>query len=173
MKKLVLLAFAIMLASCNQTKIGYVNVENLMKDYKATKVLETQLKTKQEKISKQLDSLQAPFKVKVQNYYQRAQKMSASARVKVEKELQQEQQMLQLNQQQAAQQLQKENQDESEKITKRIDSLIANFAKAKGYQLILGTSGNGTVMYGDTKLDVTHQVLDILNADFDKNNIKH
>jgi len=168
MKKIILIAFAIMFASCNQTKMGYVNVENLMKDYKATKVLETQLKTKQEKISKQLDSLQAPFKAKVQNYYQKAQSMSASSRAKVEKQLQQEQQMLQLNQQQAAQQLQKENQVESEKITKRVDSLVANFAKANGYKLILGTSGNGTVMYGDATLDVTKKVLDILNADFNK-----
>jgi outer membrane protein len=168
MKKLVLIAFAIMLASCNQTKIGYVNVENLMKDYKATKVLETQLKTKQEKISRQLDSLQTPFKVKVQNYYQSAQKMSASKRAKVEKELQQEQQMLQLNQQQAAKQLQDENKAESEKITKRVDSLVENFAKANGYKLILGTSGNGTVMYGDTTLNVTKKILVMLNADFDK-----
>jgi outer membrane protein len=168
MKKLVLIAFAIMLASCNQTKIGYVNVENLMKDYKATKVLETQLKNKQEKISKQLDSLQAPFKDKVQKYYQNAPKMSASKRAKIEKELQQEQQMLQLNQQQAAKQLQDENKSESEKITNRVDSLVANFAKANGYKLILGTSGNGTVMYGDTSLDVTKEVLDVLNTDFDK-----
>ncbi|MDX1829607.1 MAG: OmpH family outer membrane protein [Lutibacter sp.] len=168
MKKIILIVFAIMLVSCNQTKIGYVNVENLMKDYKATEVLQTKLKSKQEKVSKQLDSLQAPFKAKVQNYYQKAKSMSASTRAKVEKELQQEQQMLQYNQQQAAQKLQKENQDESEKITKRVDSLVAVFAKANGYQLILGTSGNGTVMYGDTTLDVTDKVLDILNKDFDK-----
>jgi outer membrane protein len=168
MKKIVIIVFAIMLASCNQTKIGYVNVENLMKDYKATTALETQLKSKQEKISKQLDSLQAPFKAKVQKYYQRAQKMSASARAKVEKELQQEQQMLQQNQQQAAQLLQNENKTESEKITKRVDSLVANFAKSNGYQLILGTSGSGTVMYGDSALDVTDKVLDVLNKDFEK-----
>jgi len=168
MKKLILIAFAILLASCNQTKIGYVNVESLMKDYKATKVLEDQLKAKQEKITKELDSLQAPFKAKVQNYYNNAKKMSANSRSKTEKALQQEQQMLQLKQQQAAQQLQKENQDESKKITDKVDSLVANFAKSKGYQLILGTSGNGTVMYGDTKLDVTKQVLEVLNAEFDK-----
>ena len=168
MKKLIIIALAVFMVSCNQTKIGYVNVENLMKEYKATKALEAQLKTKQEKISKQLDSLQAPFKAKVQKYYQNARKMSASARAKMENTLQKEQQQLQMQQQQAAQQLQKENQDESAKITKRVDSLVANFAKSNGYQLILGTSGTGTVMYGDDQLDVTKKVLDILNKDFDK-----
>lgn len=168
MKKIVIIAFAIMLVSCSQTKIGYVNVENLMKNYKATEVLQNKLKAKQEKVSKQLDSLQAPFKAKVQNYYKKANRMSASSRAKVEKELQQEQQMLQYNQQQAAQKLQKENQDESEKITKRVDSLVSVFAKSKGYKIILGTSGNGTVMYGDSTMNVTKKVLDILNKDFDK-----
>jgi outer membrane protein len=33
---------------------------------------------------------------------------------------------------------------------------------------VLGTSGNGTVMYGDEKLNVTKDILEILNEDFSK-----
>ena len=49
MKKLLLITFAIALASCNQSKIAYVDIEVLMKDYEGTKVLETVMKAKQEK----------------------------------------------------------------------------------------------------------------------------
>jgi len=168
MKKILIIAFAILLTSCTQTKIAFIDVEVLMKDYEATKSLEVKLKAKQEMMAKQLDSMQAPFQMRVQAYYKESQKMSADKRAETESLLQQEQQYLQAKQQEASQVLQKENQENSEAITKRVDSFVANYAKAKGYQFILGTSGKGTVMYGDEKVDVTKDILEILNQDFSK-----
>ncbi len=45
---------------------------------------------------------------------------------------------------------------------------MADYAKAKGYQLIIGTSGKGTVMYGDEKMNVTTDILELLNKDYSK-----
>ncbi|PCH53550.1 MAG: hypothetical protein COC22_02345 [Flavobacteriaceae bacterium] len=168
MKKLLILTLALILASCNQTKIAYINIDVLMKDYQATKALEISLKAKQEAMAKELDSIGSPFKLKVQKYYKAAPKMSPKKRAEAEQALQQEQQFLQSKQQQASQQLQKENQEKSETLTNKVDSLIAVYAKSKGYNLIFGTSGTGTVMYGDESLNVTAEVLDILNVDFSK-----
>ena len=168
MKKLLIVAIALILVSCNQTKIAYIDVELLMKDYEATKALETVLKSKQEVMAKELDSIGAPFQLKVQQYYQNVQKMSAKKRTEAENALQQEQQFIQAKQQQASQALQLENQEKSELLTKRVDSFVADYAKLKGYQLILGTSGKGTVMYGDETLNITTEILEILNLDFSK-----
>jgi len=166
MKKLLLVAFVILFTSCNQTKIAYINVEDLMKGYDATKALEEKLKAKQEEMTKELDSIGAPFQLKVQEYYQNANKMSAQKRAETEQALQQEQQILQARQQQAGQVLQQENQTLSEALTKKVDSFVADYAKAKGIQLVFGTSGNGTVMYGDDNLNVTNDILDILNENY-------
>jgi len=168
MKKLLLVAFVILFTSCNQTKIAYINVEDLMKDYDATNALEEKLKARQEEMTKELDSIGAPFQLKVQEYYQNANKMSAQKRAEAEQALQQEQQILQARQQQAGQALQLENQTLSEALTKKVDSFVADYAKAKGIQLVFGTSGNGTVMYGDDKLNVTSDILEILNENYVK-----
>ncbi|NOR28037.1 MAG: hypothetical protein GQ540_05870 [Lutibacter sp.] len=168
MKKLLIVAIALIFASCNQTKIAYIDIEALMKDYEATKALEVSLKAKQESMAKELDSISAPFQLKVQQYYQKAEKMSTQKRAETESALQQEQQFLQSKQQQASQLLQQENQEKSEILTKKVDSFVANFAKNKGYKLILGTSGQGTVLYGDESLNVTTEILEILNLDFSK-----
>lgn len=168
MKKLLFLAIAIMLVSCNQNKVAYIDVEVLMKDYEATKELESSLKEKQEKMAKELDSISAPFQLKVQQYYQNQQKMSTKKRAEVESALQQEQQFLQSKQQQASQLLQMENQEKSEVLTKRVDSFVADYAKENGFNLILGTSGKGTVLYGEDSMDVTTDILEILNLDFSK-----
>ena len=168
MKKLLILTFAVLMASCNQTKIAYVDIEVLMKDYEGTKALETKMKAKQELKAKELDSLTAPFQAKVQSYYKAAQSMSPQKRAEAEGALQQEQQFLQAQQQQASNDLQKETQDNYEIITKTVDSLVGNYAKANGYNMVFGTSGKGTVMYGDEKLDITKQILEVLNKDYSK-----
>lgn len=168
MKKLLLVAFAVVLASCNQNKVAYVDVEVLMKDYDGTKALETEMKSKQEKKAKELDSIAAPFQAKVEGYYKVAQSLSPQKRAEAEGSLQQEQQMIQQLQQQASQELQKETQVSYEVITKNVDSLVAIYAKSKGYNMVFGTSGKGTVMYGDESLDITKQVLEVLNKEYAK-----
>ncbi|SFS41106.1 OmpH family outer membrane protein [Lutibacter maritimus] len=168
MKKLLIIAFAVVLASCNQTKVAYVDVEVLMKDYEGTIALESKMKEKQEAKAKELDSLTAPFQAKVQNYYKSAQSMSPQKRAEAEGALQQEQQFIQAQQQQASQELQTETQESYEAITKVVDSLVGSYAKSNGFNIIFGTSGKGTVMYGDENLDVTKQVLEMLNKEYSK-----
>ena len=53
-------------------------------------------------------------------------------------------------------------------VIQKVDSFVADYAKAKGFQLIIGTSGKGTVMYGDEKMNVTADILDLLNKDYSK-----
>lgn len=168
MKKLLILAIALVVVSCNQTKVAYIDIEIIMKDYEATKALEISLKAKQEKMAKELDSISVPFQLKVQQYYQNQQKMSAKKRGEVESVLQQEQQFIQSKQQQASQSFQMENQEMSEVLTKRVDSFVADYAKLKGFNLIFGTSGKGTVLYGDETLNITNEILEILNLNYSK-----
>ena len=167
MKKIVLLVFAFVLFSCNQHKVAYVDVEVLMKDYKATEALEEVLKLKQAQKAKEFDSLQKPFNDKVQKYYQTAQKMSAAKRQEMELELQKEQQQLQLLQQKNSQDLQAENTKRSEALMKKIDSFVSDYAKANDFNIVFGTQGKGTILYAEESLDVTKELLQILNDNFD------
>jgi len=168
MKKLFLVLFASMLFACSQTKVAYIDIEVLMNEYEATKEMETLFSQRQDLISKQLDSLQAPFQQKVQDYYANADRMSDKKRMETEQALQQEQQILQARQQQASQELQLENQKSSELLTQRVDSVVEIYANSKNLDLVVGTSGKGTVLYGNENLDITQEILEILNAEYNK-----
>ncbi|MFD1292865.1 OmpH family outer membrane protein [Lutibacter holmesii] len=168
MKKLILVAFAIVLSSCTQTKIAYIDVADVMSEYKAMIALEEEMTTKQQQIAGELQGAQSAFQAKVQEYYKNAPKMSSAKKQAAEQALQQEGQMLQGQQQQASQMLEQENQAKSEVLIKTIDSIVANYSKSKGLGIVLGTQGNGTVMYGDDALNVTADVIEMLNADYDK-----
>lgn len=163
MKKVLLIIAVFSIAACNQSKIAYIDVAELMEGYEATIALEAELLAKQEAKAKELDSISAPFQLKVQEYYQNANNMSESKRTETEQALQQEQQLLQMQQQQAANELQQEQQEKSEVISKRVDSVVAAYAKKNGIQLILGTQGNGTVIYGEDALNITDEMIAVLN----------
>ncbi len=164
MKKILLLLTVIFsLASCTQ-KIAFVDVEQLMKGYDETKTMEADLKSKQDKLKFSLDSLALGFQQKVQDYQKKSASMSPQSRQQLEQQLMQEQQQIQGQQQQASQMLQQISQESFQALSKKVDSFVAIYAKDKGYKMILGTNGKGTVMYGDEKLDITEQVLENLNA---------
>lgn len=166
MKKVsVLFILTILIASCSQSKIGYVDVKEIMEGYNAAKSVETALKLEQEQISKSMDSLTAPFQVKVQKFYANADKMSTNKRQEAEQALQQENQQLQQQQQQVQQYLQQKGAAEIEKLTKKIDSTVAAYASKNQYQMIIATQGNGQVIYGDDNVNITEAIIDVLNAE--------
>jgi outer membrane protein len=168
MKKLAVLFTTVLLfASCTQTKIGYVDVEELMKDYDATKDVEASLKVDQEEMGKSLDSLSNAFQGKVEAYYKKAKRMSTKSREAKEIELQQEQQVIKQAQAQAQQILQQKSQEGIETLTKTVDSVVNAYAATNKFNMILGTQGNGTVMYGDDQINLTEKILDILNAGYE------
>ena len=47
----ILIVFAILLMSCNQTKIGYVDLEEVVKEYKGTKDAEKAMNEKSQGIN--------------------------------------------------------------------------------------------------------------------------
>lgn len=172
MKKLsILFVVAVLGMSCTQTKIGYVDVQEVMKEYNAAQAIESELKLEQENISKSLDSLMGPFQAKVQDFYANQATMSASNRQKVEQELQQENQQLQQQQQQVQQYLQQKGVGEIEALTKKIDSTVGVYASANSYKMIMATQATGQVIYGDDSVNITDAVIDILNAEYETESI--
>jgi len=168
-KNIVIIAVAaVIVSSCSNTKIGYMDVEKVMTEYTGVKDLEIDLKNRQEILAKDLDSLSGVFQGKVKNYYASAPKMNAKKRQEMEAALQMEQQILQGKQQQATLDLQKIGRDNTAEITQLLDSLVSVYAAKNGYHLIMGTTGKGTVMYGDESLNVTDQMLEIMNAQYKK-----
>jgi outer membrane protein len=163
-KLLVLIVITVLVMSCSQTKIGYVDVQEVMKSYDAAQAIEASLKIEQETMSKSLDSLMGSFQAKVQEFYKNQARMSASKKQAAEQTLQQENQQLQQQQQQIQQYLQQKGASEIQALTQKVDSTVAAYATGNSYQMILATQGTGQVMYGDESLNITDTVVDILNA---------
>ncbi len=168
MKKLgIIIVLIVSLVSCTQTKIAYVDVEELTKEYKGTKAAEAIMKVKADKLRAELDSLVVGWETRAREYQQNMQKMSAKNRAAREQILMQEQQAIGQRQQVVQQQVQTEGQESIKALSKEIKDFVENYAKEKGYNFVLGTSGSGgTVMYGEEKADITDDVLVQLNKSY-------
>ncbi|RPD96496.1 OmpH family outer membrane protein [Aureibaculum marinum] len=169
MKKFVIvLIVALGLFSCQKSvKIAYIDVEEIMKEYKGTKDTEEAMKVKSDKLKLELDSLISNWQNKAKAYQDNAPKMSAKARAEREQSLMQEQQQINQRQQTIQQQVQQEGQESLEALSNEISDFVKSYAKEKGYNFVLGTSGtSGTVIYGDEASDVTDEVLIQLNKSY-------
>jgi outer membrane protein len=163
-----LITLIILMASCTQVKVAYVVVEEVLKEYEGSKKAEEEMKAQSETMASQLDQLAIPFQQKVQEYQKNAQSMSASARQEKEQELMQEQQMIQQRQQIAQQQVQSEGQKMIDQINEEIEEFVSDYAKSNGYTYVLGTSEQTkSVLYGDESLNITEDIIDALNAEYD------
>lgn len=168
MKKLaVVFSLMMLMASCNQVKIAYVDVEEILKEYDGAKKAEEEMKVKSQEISQQLDQMALPLQQKIQEYQKNKDKLSASAREKKESELMQEQQMFQQQQQMAQQQVQAEGQRMFEEMNSDIESFLEEYGKSNGYTYILGSSmQTKSVLYGEASLNITEAVIDALNENY-------
>lgn len=169
MKKLAIVFSLMMLfTSCNQVKIAYVDLEEILKEYEGAVKAEEEMKLKSQQISQQLDQMALPLQQKIQEYQQNKDNLSASARQKQEAELMQQQQQFQQQQQMAQQQVQAEGQAKYEKINSEIESFLAEYGKSNGYTYILGSSvQTKSVLYGEESLDITEAVIDALNVNYE------
>ena len=74
MKKLVLVIVILMMVSCQQQKIGYVDNVKLMDDYQEKIDVEAKYKTKLEAFNKKKDSISQAFQIEAQAFQVNAQK---------------------------------------------------------------------------------------------------
>ena len=169
MKKLLFVfSILILLTSCNQSKIAYVDVEEILKEYEGSKRAEEEMRAHSDKIAQELDQLAQPFQQKVQEYQQNSKNLSESEKTAKEQELMQEQQMIQRRQQLAQQQVQEEGQKKIDIINDDIESFLAEYAQSHGFTFILGTSNQTkSILYGDESLNITEEVITSLNENYD------
>ena len=169
MKKLVVVfAALILLASCEQAKIGYVDNVKLMEDYQEKIDIEAKFKIKTEALTKKRDSISQAFQLEAQAFQVKAQKMN-------QKKAQEEYGLMQQRGQFIGQQLQQEEQalltagqTEMDSVVSKVKKEIEAYGKANTYTYILGGGDGGSVLYGQEANDLTDEIVKLLNDKYKK-----
>lgn len=168
MKRVIAIVFVLGLASCQQTKIGYVDNVRLMDEYQGKIDIEADFQKKADALSKKRDSISQAFQAEAQAFQENAEKLSQAKAQEQYGEMQQRGQMIGQQLRQEDQQLQASGQTEMDSIVSQVKKEIEAYGKANGFTYILGGGEGGSVLYGTEANNLTDELAKILNEKYAK-----
>lgn len=146
----------------------YVNSDSLLSNYAYFKEIRSRLQTKSENAEKDIRRRADAFQKDVATYEQTAQGMTMQQRNTTEQRLAQRQQQLQELSQKTGNQLVAEESEEMKKIYDKVEAYLQQLSKERGYKMVLTYQrGNSAILYGDSTLDITSDVVKGLNEQYD------
>lgn len=149
-------------------KTVYVEIDSIMKHYDMAKDVSANLDTKQKRLSADLDSKTKTFQAGVLDYQNKAQKgmLTQAVAQEIQQQLKSQEQGVYQLQDQYRQQLAEEAQVNQRQIISSIMEYLKEYNKTKGYQYILANQFPSTILYADSALNITNEVLVGLNAKY-------
>lgn len=150
-------------------KIAFVNIDSLQEKYTFFKQKRSEFEQKEKSLEASLASKAQAFQNEYAALQQKAQGGTVPpAQLQQEGErMQQKQQNLVAERDRRGKELMEETQKFNEDLMKKINQVLADLQKDKGYDYVVRHSqGNGSAfLYVNEKLDITNDVLAILNAE--------
>ena len=168
MKNWLIPVAALLMMSCQQEKIGFVDNVKLMDGYQKKKDVEAAYQIKSEAFTRKRDSISQVFQIEAQELQTKSEGMSQSKAQEAFGQLQQKGQIVGQQLQQEEQQLQRMGQLKMDSVIQEVRKTIKEYGKANGYSFILTGGEGGSVLYGKEAADVTEAVLKVLNEAYDK-----
>ena len=168
MKKIsIILLIGISIVSCNQEKTAYVENQKVVEEYYKLEDMRERYDSKQEALSKEIDSLAAPFQKLYDEYMAKRESMSDKERQQKEQQLRQMQQQIRSKQNQEGRSLQQKRGEEADSLIKVMEDKVAEWANKKGYTYIFGSNQSSNILYGDKSKNITNEVIEMLNEEDD------
>ncbi|MBE8719508.1 OmpH family outer membrane protein [Sphingobacterium pedocola] len=154
-------------SSETEEKIVYINSDSLSEKYEYFKDIRTKLESKVKKAQSDLQSKGQAFQREVAEYQQKASTMSASDRQATEEKLARKQDELGRLDQNASSAIAQDEATEFNNVYNSITEYLKKHAEENGYTLVLTYSkSNPTVLFADSKLEITNQVIKALNKEY-------
>lgn len=150
--------------------IAYVNSDTLMSRYKLALDLRTDLEDEQRRLENDLQRRQRSFQTDVEAFQRQIQLGSISvenAQLREQELMQVQQEMMQLNDTYTNRLMRKEAEISTE-LYKTITELLNRYNQDMGYDYILGFSPGGGILHAESKHDITEQVVNKLNDEYEK-----
>ena len=123
-----------------QSKIGYINTNQLMELLPEMKTLQVQMQAYQKTFSDQLATMSSELQSKGQDYESKRSTMTDAARTAAESELQDMQTRISSFQSNAQKQIEAKSNELLKPLTDKVRTAIQEVAAAKGYAYVLDSS---------------------------------
>lgn len=151
----------------NDLNIVYVRSGDLVNNYKGMVEARERFQSSRDEKQSNIDSQAELLKQDLDTYDQERPGLSDGERTKREMEFDQRHRALKQYVQEVGQMTNDEEDEMLEGVLNQVNSFVEDYAKERGYDLVLGTTRSGSIVYGIEAIDVTEEVLEALNAHYD------
>ena len=153
-------------------KIGYYHNDSLNENYKLIEAITNEMESKIGQMSSSFEQKVKSFENWARSYDEKMRNnMLISSEIeKFQQQYQQRQMELEREQQNLQMQVQQIQNDNLMKAFKRVEDFCKRYAEENGYDLILQYAQGGQVMYISPAMDVTADIVNGLNAEYDELN---
>ena len=153
--------------SFDDVSIAYVNSDSLLANYKLTEEINQKLEEKQKKFEKEYQSRAEGLQSEINDFQRTAANLTMAQGKALEESLMKKQQNLMRYQESLGLQLRQEEAKLNEDLYKRVSEFLKGYGKKNDLQLVLTYSRNSGVLYANEGLDISAEVIEGLNAEYD------
>lgn len=147
--------------------IAYVDAFKLMAEYKGVADVKRSLDQRTAALEANLDTLKKEVEVALAEYEANA-KASAREKALLEKVVIAKQEQYVNYEQSIKEQYRKQDEEMSVKLMAKVNDYIKRYGEEHGYKIILAATQYGNIAYGDSKYDLTAEIVVGLNEEYTK-----
>ncbi|MFL5763624.1 MAG: OmpH family outer membrane protein [Bacteroidia bacterium] len=149
-----------------EPKVKYVRSADLIYSYEGMKDAQKKQQEVTDGFQAKLDTLQLEFQKAVSRYNQDMLQLSAAERQQREKLLSLQQNNLQQYSSNAGNQLKQKDQEITQGVLNQVNAFVEEYSQKQGYDLVMGTTTDGNILFAREDMDITNEVLKALNENY-------
>ena len=146
--------------------VRYVRSADLIYNFQGMKEAQKKQERKTVALKSNVDTLQIQFQKAVNQYNQDFPHLSKEERTQRENLLALQRENYRKYTQQINESIQEQDQKLTEGVLNQVNVFVEDYAKKKGYDLVLGTTASGNILFAKNYMDITNEVLEALNKDY-------
>jgi len=147
----------------------YINTDSLMDKYEYVQEMRKALEAQRSQSESEFQSKYRTLENEANNFREIAEKLSQEEAARQQQELMVKEQKLGEFRDAMQERLLKNEQEKNEEMLKSISTYLEKNYKNTGYTYILGFQHGGGILYAKDSLNITHEVIDGLNAQYKAN----
>ena len=149
-----------------QKKVAYVRSQDLIYRYEGTLEAMAKFNNQKQQWQANVDTLKFDFQRAVNRYNQEYAKLAVNERQRREDDLSSQERQLQSYASAIEGKIKQADEEMMQAALDQINVFVEQYSTQNGYDIILGTTVSGNVLYGKEDLDITEELLKELNKHY-------
>lgn len=155
--------------SMNTPIVKYVRSADLIYGFDGMKEAHLLQQKSSGEIKARLDTLQMDFQHAVNKYNEQFSKLSKAERTTREKILRMQEDNLRKYSQKTEESIKEQDEKLTVGVLNQVNAFVEEYAKKMNYDIVLGTTSSGNILYAKEQMDITDEVIKALNEQYKVN----